>query len=105
MKKITSILFSGILLGSILSCATKNPVYDSFSGFTQGTTYSIIFQNDGNLNLLKVRTGVEDLLRLFDMSLSLYQDSSVISKINRNEDVEIDSFFSEAFRKARKLQN
>lgn len=103
MKKITSILFSGILLGSILSCATKNPVYDSFSGFTQGTTYSIIFQNDGNLNLLKVRTGVEDLLRLFDMSLSLYQDSSVISKINRNEDVEIDSFFSEAFRKAEEI--
>ena len=103
MNKINSFLLSGILFGAIVSCATKNPVYDSFSGFVQGTTYSIIFQNDGKLTPLTVKTGVEDLLHEFDMSLSIYQDSSIVSKINRNEDVEIDSFFTEVFRKAEEI--
>ena len=34
------------------------------------------------------------------MSLSVYKDSSIISKINRNEDVVADSFFTEVFRKS-----
>ncbi len=103
MRQINSFLLSGILLGAIVSCATRNPVYDSFSGFVQGTTYSIIFQNDGNLNPLTVKTGVEELLHEFDMSLSLYEDSSIVSKINRNENVEIDSFFTEVFRKSEEI--
>ena len=34
------------------------------------------------------------------MSLSVYKDSSIISKINRNEDAVPDSFFTEVFRKS-----
>jgi thiamine biosynthesis lipoprotein len=32
------------------------------------------------------------------MSLSLYKDSSVLSKVNRNEDVQVDPYFEKAFR-------
>ncbi len=41
---------------------------------------------------------VEKILSDFDLSLSLYKDSSLISRINRNEDVVLDSFFEEAFK-------
>lgn len=103
MKKIILLIITGALIGSFLSCVNKKPVYDSFSGFIQGTTYSIIFQNDGDLDPLTIRTGVENVLHEFDMSLSLYQDSSILSKVNRNEEVTVDSFFTEVFKKAEGL--
>jgi thiamine biosynthesis lipoprotein len=34
------------------------------------------------------------------MSLSLYVDSSILSKVNRNEEVILDTYFTEAFRKS-----
>ena len=40
------------------------------------------------------------ILLNFDMSLSLYVDSSLISRINRNEDIIVDSFFTEVFKKS-----
>ncbi len=47
---------------------------------------------------LKVR--VEALLHKFDMSLSLYIDSSIISRLNRNEDVAPDQYFTDVFRES-----
>jgi thiamine biosynthesis lipoprotein len=50
-----------------------------------------------------LREEVEKILHNFDMSLSLYQDSSVLSKVNRNEKVILDSFFIETFKKSKEL--
>jgi thiamine biosynthesis lipoprotein len=59
-----------------------------------------VFGNDGSLNGQELRAEVEKILRDFDMSLSLYVDSSVLSKVNRNDDVTPDSYFLEAFKKS-----
>ena len=72
----------------------------NFTGFAQGTTYSIVYANNKNISPLELKTKVEKVLHDFDMSLSLYKDSSIISKINRNEEVVPDSFFTEVFRKS-----
>jgi thiamine biosynthesis lipoprotein len=37
------------------------------------------------------------------MSLSLYQDSSIISRINRNENIIVDSYFTEVFKKSEEI--
>jgi thiamine biosynthesis lipoprotein len=82
------------------ACKEKKLVIASFTGFIQGTTYSIVYDNEKNIDpeILKVNT--EKILRDFDMSLSLYQDSSVISRVNRNENVVADAYFTEVYKKS-----
>ncbi|MDR1879280.1 MAG: FAD:protein FMN transferase [Bacteroidales bacterium] len=52
-------------------------------GFTQGTYYSIRYYDPQNRNL---QEAIDSLLNDFDNTASVYNDSSVISRINRNED-------------------
>jgi FAD:protein FMN transferase len=88
-----------VLLLFFSSCK-KTITYDNFTGFIQGTTYSIVFENDGRFKAQNLKSDVEKILHQFDMSLSLYVDSSVLSKVNRNEDINLDKFFMEAFKKS-----
>lgn len=89
-----------ILTISLSSCKNKSPVFANFTGLAQGSTYSIVYDNKKNINPAELRNKVEKILSDFDMSLSVYKDSSIISKINRNEDVVPDSFFTEVFAKS-----
>ncbi|MCJ7447563.1 MAG: FAD:protein FMN transferase [Bacteroidales bacterium] len=91
-----------ILLIFFSSCKEK-PVYSNFTGFAQGTTYSMVFENAGKFNPPDLQADVEKILHDFDMSLSLYEDSSVLSRINRNETSVPDSFFSEVFIKSKEI--
>ena len=95
--------FGFLILSFSLSCTDKKPVYDSFSGFVQGTTYSIVFESNRKSDPRNLKARVEEILHDFDMSLSLYKDSSILSKINRNEKVVPDSFFIEAFNKSKTI--
>jgi len=72
----------------------------NFSGFAQGSTYSVVYENRKSTDPGELKNKVEKILQDFDMSLSVYKDSSIISKINRNEEVVPDSFFTEVFRKS-----
>jgi thiamine biosynthesis lipoprotein len=102
MKKI---IFTIILLSalSLVSCRKKEPVFANFTGYAQGSTYSIVYDNRRNFNPGELRQKVEKILADFDMSLSTYKDSSIISRINRNEDVVPDSFFTEVFKKSAEI--
>lgn len=51
------------------------------TGYTQGTTYSVVYYNDGT----DVQYQIDSLLLAFDRVLSTYQESSYISKWNRGE--------------------
>jgi len=95
-------LLSGLLLMSlvVISCKEKKTVIANFTGYTQGTTYSIVYENNKNINPEDLKLKVENILHEFDMSLSLYKDSSIISRLNRNEEVVPDSFFTEVFAKS-----
>ena len=97
-NRILAIFFSLFIV--LNPCISKKPVIENFTGFTQGTTYSIVYDNSININTLDLKLKVEKILHDFDMSLSVYQDSSVISKINSNENVLVDSFFIDVFTKS-----
>lgn len=84
----------------LYSCKNNKHEILNFTGFTQGTTYSIVYENNKNINPEALKNKVEKLLSDFDMSLSLYKDSSIISRLNRNENVVPDTFFTEVFRKS-----
>ncbi|MBK7709612.1 MAG: FAD:protein FMN transferase [Bacteroidales bacterium] len=96
--KIISLLFS--LSALFASCNSRKPVIESFTGFTQGTTYSIVYDNNISIAPQDLKLQVEKILHDFDMSLSVYNDSSVISRINRNEVTVPDSFFVDVFNKS-----
>ncbi len=57
----------------------------------------MVFENPGEFTASGLQTEVEKILQDFDMSLSLYEDSSVLSRINRNETTVPDSSFYRGF--------
>jgi thiamine biosynthesis lipoprotein len=90
------------LLFAGTSCKYQ-PKYSGFNGFAQGTTYSMIFENPGKYNVADVQNEVEKILQDFNMSLSLYEDSSVLCRINRNETDVPDKLFTEVFNRSREI--
>ena len=66
--------------------------YYSVKGLVFGTVYKITYQHDGDL-----KPEIEAELKRFDQSLSPFNDSSVISRVNRNEELVTDSFFQKCF--------
>lgn len=101
MKFRIAYLLPGLLV-FLYSC-NREVTYDNIAGFAQGTTYSIVFENNGKYKPAMLKKDVEKILHEFDLSLSLYNDSSVLTKVNRNEDVVADRYFSEAFSKSVKI--
>lgn len=68
----------GIVL-ALSACSTKKEM--RASGYTQGTTYSVIYFNDGE----NLQYQIDSILLDFDRVLSTYQENSYISKWNRRE--------------------
>jgi thiamine biosynthesis lipoprotein len=69
-------------------------------GETQGTYYSATYLQPEGIDL---RDKIEARLHKFDLSLSIYDSTSIISRINRNENVETDSCFEIMFNIAREV--
>lgn len=89
------------LVLSFSSCKEKDNIFLTIDGFAQGTTYHLVFEKTGSLNPEVLKSAVDSILSAFDMSLSLYKDSSIVSKVNRNEPVTTDSFFIDVFNRSR----
>ncbi|MBN2634239.1 MAG: FAD:protein FMN transferase [Bacteroidales bacterium] len=100
------ILKEGIYLALIFfllsSCAPEKE-YSRFTGTTQGTTYSVVFENNDGRDPSELKAEVERIFARFDMSLSLYEDSSIVSKINRNEKARPDKWFVDVFQRSKEI--
>ena len=64
-------------------------------GLAQGSYYSVTYYDEENRNF---QHEIDSIFHAVDMSVNLWVDSSVISKVNRNEDVTLDSIFLDNFR-------
>jgi FAD:protein FMN transferase len=82
------------------ACGQKETAIENIFGYAQGTTYSMTYADNIGIEPGELKKQVDKILFDFDMSLSLYRDSSILSRINRNEDVIADDYFIEAFRKS-----
>ncbi len=71
-----------------------------FTGAAQGTYYAVTYFDVQNRNF---QNEMDSLLSEFDQSVSVYQPNSIVSKVNRNEDVELDSWFIENFILSQKI--
>lgn len=83
-----------LLFGTIwiLTQHNKQTPYNSINGLVFGTVYNITYQYDGDL-----KSEIEAELKRFDASLSPFNKNSIITRVNRNEELVTDSFFQACF--------
>lgn len=93
--------FIGLTLVSFLflnACEAQKSEYVKISGFAQGTNYHITYENSKNEDY---RSAVDSILKAFDKSCSMYDSTSIISRINNNDPtVEADDWFINVFKKS-----
>ncbi|WP_298646963.1 FAD:protein FMN transferase [uncultured Proteiniphilum sp.] len=96
-------LYSMVLLCVCLSlsCTSgnkRNDLYYQDQGEIFTTGYHIKYAYNRSL-----KEEIVAELNRFDMSLNPFKENSIITKVNRNEPVEPDSFFLEVFRKSEEI--
>lgn len=91
MKK--SLLIVLALMALLPAC--KKQRYFINEGYVFGTYYNIRYQASHDLE-----PDIQACLARYDASLSYFNDSSIVSRINRNEDVETDSLFEKMYETA-----
>jgi thiamine biosynthesis lipoprotein len=94
------LLLVSAVLAAVVSCTSRPQEFQRFSGSAQGTTYNIVFEAKKRFTPEDLRKRVEKVLDDFDKSLSLYDNSSILSRVNRNEDLTVDTYFTEAYEKS-----
>jgi thiamine biosynthesis lipoprotein len=92
------LFFIYIFIVVLVSSCGPAPEYAEINGFTQGTTYHIVVEKSPGLDLIALRQEIEEAFTAIDNSLSIYNDSSVISFINSNRSDFTDTLFREVFR-------
>ena len=104
-----------ILVLFITSCENNNTekqqlVYYKVSGLAQGTIYNITYSAESDLDL---SLEIDSILKDYDLSLSIYKDSSLVSKINsykisNNKECSfytLDKYFIDCFNKSKIVYN
>ncbi|MEG2067854.1 MAG: FAD:protein FMN transferase, partial [Tannerellaceae bacterium] len=96
MRK-TNLLAGLCMMLLCLSCAQKNQYFEE-SGTVFHTLYSIKYEAS-ELQTAKIDAEFQK----FNLSLNPFNPNSIIAKVNRNEEVEVDDWFVEVFKKAREV--
>ena len=82
-----------LLLIAMVSCQPKMQK-TVIQGLAQGSYYAISYYDSLNRNF---QHEIDSIFDAVDQSVSLWNDSSTISKVNRNEDVKLDAIFIDNF--------
>lgn len=90
MKKISWAIMA---LMAMVSCG-KQPQKMVLQGLAQGSYYAVTYFDDEGRNFQRE---IDSVFHAVDVSVNLWVDSSVISKVNRNEEVMLDKIFIDNF--------
>lgn len=103
-KRLTALIFPIVVITLVAIAVTcngkRNIPYQHDSGFIFGTSYNITYQCADNQ-----KKGIEAVLQDVDNSLSPFNDSSIITAVNQNKDVEVNSMFTEVYNLARTVHD
>ena len=91
-----------LLFITVYSCTNNSFKKTSISGYVYGTTYTIVYFSDDELQL---KVQIDSLFDAIDMSMSTYNPNSLITRINNNEDIELDNHFKFVFNVSKKIFN
>lgn len=98
MNYILPIMFVALAVFAAFTTMGQTVEYRRMSGMVFGTTYNITYQGGEEL-----RSEVEAVLDSVNNSLSPFNENSVITAVNENREVKLDSMFTEVFRLARQV--
>lgn len=86
------------LITLLISCSSNERRLINYTGFAQGTTFSIKFYAIDDSTMLK--HGIDSILSAINHTASTYDSTSIISKVNSNQDTELNSDFITLFNKS-----
>lgn len=85
------------------ACTPKTKSYATIDGFAQGSTYHIVYNDPQGRDL---RNDIEELLEDFDNSLSVYNPSSLLTRLNGNDTAAVpDKWFTECLEISRGISD
>ncbi len=88
-----------LIIGTIIIIGQQsNTPYQKDTGFVFGTIYHITYQSKQNY-----QSEIEAELKKVDQSLSPFNKTSIITRINNGEKVKVDAMFAEVFNLAEKI--
>ena len=90
MKK----FFLAIISLMVLASCGKQPQKIVLQGLAQGSYYAVTYFDEEGRNF---QPEIDSIFHAVDMSVNLWVDSSIISKVNRNEEVTLESIFIDNF--------
>ncbi len=94
-----NILYLFLLI--LCACSSSdNRILVKNSGEAQGTYYHIQYMSNGGKDF---HFQIDSIFKEIDSSLSIYKDYSLISKLNKGEDVKTDTLFNTVFKGAQKV--
>ena len=82
----------------MVSCVHQ-PQKINYSGITQGSYFSITYYDESGRTF---EDEIDSIFKAVDNSVSLWNENSIIRKVNRNEDVVVDQIFKDNFEWSRK---
>lgn len=98
-KKWYALIFAIVAAAMLLLLpSTPKKQYYHHQGHIFGTYYNIRYEGTTDL-----QEAIQQRLKEFDYSLSMFNPESVISRVNRNEQVPVDSLFSAMFAEAQQI--
>ena len=100
MAKLKSPIITLLCSLMAVSCIHTEPKMTIIDGFAQGTTYHIVLKGDREY---PIKPQLDSIFRLVDMSMSLHEDSSLISRLNRNETDSVDTMIAQCITVAKQL--
>ncbi len=97
MKRIHFVSAILMMACMIYSCDTRKP-FRSAEGVVWNTVYHITYASNVTLD-----DSIHRVMKRVEMSLSAFNDSSVVSRINRNESCTTDSMFRKVFLESQRV--
>ncbi len=95
-------LLSMVLCLLMAACSTKEEKkLITYIGFTQGSTFSIKFYAASDST--KIKQGIDSILAAVNHTASIYDTNSVISKVNNNQNIDLDPDFVRIFNKSQEI--
>lgn len=97
----TRLVWLGLLIiGTIFILKKENTAvpFQHTKGFVFGTIYNITYQYKEDL-----KHEIEEEFKRFGASLSPFNETSIISKVNKNEDILVDSLFLQIFTRSMQI--
>ncbi len=96
--KYTAITFMlHIILLFSTGCNKSKTTYATVDGFAQGGTFHLVYQPAANAQEYNIPDSLSLYFKQIDKSLSGYDSTSLVSRINRGENPPLDSLFIECF--------